>query len=716
MNAEELQNKVKASIKNEKLREYLLECLKNECELNSLNLPLFLIGKATQRFKKKIKACQQIEIDLPDNLIASADSYIILPKLETLRLKLAMLYADGLGSITEEKSSYDGIKYFTLKSLSINFNLKLKYFDLIIKLLEQIIADQPNKELVGAVDLLKLFVNEPIHHPNERDLQYINNLGSEANAIHIDKKKDILTIRKMFYSVIRELNKKLLFQYLLNQLLKIVKNQNNSPLIQFNTIFITKCFNEVEMEADDLNQVIGLVYRSLEHYNKINIKKYHAIFKQMLNQKNLIDHLIEFEENFKERIFQPIINDSVNHNLENKESNVKVSNSTELDFPLYFPVINNEKIQAKFVKSQQVFNKSLEKNITNNGNKVLENFKWFGLIGSTFHELTANAKAIVSDAKENLEEFAETSADRLTGLLKKNSETSYPEKNKKNDEIDLNALLMQVKAKLLPIKEKLESWNLTLNPSIDQHDSYSNQIDTSQFDLNQDLALVDRLDDSINEKYKSLIQQIVTEFEKIHTAIQERDYWFEKPEIAKSSLVHKIFFRGYFNSSYTIKKIKDSLGAIPIFTDINNFFFKKNFFALLSYGVVRWPWMNKTVFAYTWAEQFCLPEIINRTNNLKNNHDSKDVLKNVISLVEYFFPYKKSENIIQILDDFKKYIAIQLRQLDALEQKISDHLNEKINSMIASRNSSPTRFFENADLPSLYHKINMEQRIALTVY
>lgn len=637
MNDEELQNKIKTSIKNEKLRKYLLECLKNECEINSLNLPSFLIEKAAQRFKDKIKACQQIEIDLPDNLIPSSDSYIILPKLETLRLKLAMLYADSFGSeITEERSSYTGIKDFIFNILSISFNLKLKYFDLTIKLLEKAEADKAksyfNREVIGALDLLKKFVTEEKYIPNEADLKYISDLGRESNEVGI---------RKCFYGIIRELNKKLLFQDLLEQLLKIVKNQNNSPLIQFNIIFITNCLNDVTMEAADFNQIIGLVYRALEQHNRISLQKFHAVFKRVLNQKNLNDHLIKYEENFKEKTSGQIINDTIRYDLTDNEKNTVENNTQELDLTIYFPThINNEKIRDKFTESQHCSNEALEKNITHN-DVGLKN-KWFGLIGSKLHELKTNVKTKATDVKENLMEFVEKKTDEIKGFRRENSETLNQEENSKTDEMNLNASVIQAKEKLLSIKEKLDSWNLILHISNAQHHNYSNQINASQVNITQCLML-NEVDDSTNQEYKTLIQQIVTEFEKINTAIKEKNKWFSKPELGKSSLFHKIFRCGYFNSNFTNEKIKSHLGVRPNFLEINNFILKQGFWRLLSYGIVRWPWMNKNIFADTWAEQFCLPEIINQTNNLKNNHAAEDVLKKIISLAEDFFLIKKAK-------------------------------------------------------------------------
>ncbi len=118
MNEEELQNKIEASIKTETIREYLLDGLKNECKLNSLNLPPFITENASQRFETKIELCKQIEGDLSNPLISSSEYILLSGKLDTLRLKLAMLYANGKGSVITEEN-YNEIKAFIFKILSL---------------------------------------------------------------------------------------------------------------------------------------------------------------------------------------------------------------------------------------------------------------------------------------------------------------------------------------------------------------------------------------------------------------------------------------------------------------------------------------------------------------------------------------------------------------------------------------------------------------------
>ena len=684
------------NIKISTLQTQLLSQFNYESKLDNFlsSLPKKVVINSLQRFEKKLKGYQQIEKDLPDNLIPNEESHVILPKLNTLRLKLAILYAERLGNENiEEKNSYNEIKLFIFKILkTINFNLKLKYFDLSIKLLHKTIEDPSfNKEFIGVFDLLKLFVNERNYLPSEAGLQYISNLGSDANEEGI---------KKCFYGIIRELNKKILFENLLNKLLEIIKNQNNSPLMQFNIIFITECLNDVGLDANDLNQIVGLVYRALEHYNDLIImQKVSYFFNKMFSQKNLKDYLMEFEADFKEKTSGQIINYPERHDFSNNEKNTVWNNTQELDITNYFPMhLNNKKIQARFVEAQDHFNEILKNNLSTNDRLAYDHFKGrLAEISNKAFEIFANVKAIASDTKENLQEFAETSADRLTDILKKNYETSYQEENVQNDMNRSNSL-NQAKAKLLPIKEKLNTWNLILIFNVDEnYYNPPNQIKTNQFDLNQCLESVDNFSGAINEKFTRLIQQILDEFEKINTTLKKKDCWFAKSEIAKPSLFDQIFYRGYFNSDYTIKKIKSLLGNRAVYPDINNFILGRSFWSLLSYGIVRWPWKNKIVFARTWAEQFCIPEVIIQTDELKAkllNNSSDELLEKVIALSKVFLPYQ-SEVVVHILDEFKKFIGDQLGQLEALEQNIDALFDEKIN--FSSAHTS--RFFSAFNSP-----------------
>lgn len=353
MNEEEFQNIIKTSVEDEKLQHYLLNCLQCEYKLNALSAK-FLVDKASERFKNKIKTVQHIEKDLPDNLITLSDSYLLLAKLKNVRYNLVILYANALGNkITEKQNEYNKIKEFVFKLLSLNIKLKLKYFELAILLLNKSITDpNVNKTLMSLFDLLKLFINEPGVHPNKEDLRCATELIGEIDE------KDAKEIRKNFFGIIRELNKKLLFQTLFNQLLEILKQQIDSPVIHFITLFTNKCINDSHLDVDDMNQVINLVYHALEAYNYQAITSKKNIFNTLFTSKTLSDYLIEFKKDFKEKIFQSMENTL---NTQHQEKTYFIDDILQDDFKCYFPeCIDNEKIFTKLYEANRDCTKEKE--------------------------------------------------------------------------------------------------------------------------------------------------------------------------------------------------------------------------------------------------------------------------------------------------------------------------------------------------------------------
>jgi len=675
-----------AQIKNKKLREELLKSLKNEGVLDFLNLATFLTENASKRFKKKIENCQKIEKVFSN--IPSGDYHLLFEKLGTLIFQLATLYADDVGNeITEEKSNYKEIKDYIINILKFkNIQLKLQYFNITIELFKKNTANieadpQLNKEFTGALDLLKKFVTEENYIPNKEDLDYVSNFGRETNEVDI---------RKYFYGIIHNLDKKLLFRDLLNQLLEILKNQNKIPLMQFSSIFITMCLNDQKMDDEAFYQVIDLVCQVLKRYDEhVIMKNSFNDFKKIFNQKNLSDYLTEFEKDFQEKIPQAIIN-NLSQSARAKE-HYRVENILkELDFVIYFPVyINSKKIELNLSLAKVEFIQTLEKRIVTNDHSLFKYFReGLSKITSNSNKIVTNIKALASDAKENLEEFTEANVHRLTDLIRKKSDTLHLEESEKIYELTLNKSLIQAKEKLLSIKEKLNAWTSILNDS-EPHDNYYNQIDTGPIDLEPCLESIAALDVDINDKYSLLIPEILNIFEEIITNMKEKDYWFTEHEINKSSLAYKIFHRGYFNKDFSIKKINEKLGNSLSFDKINDFISTQNFWTLLFYGIVRWPWMNKIIFSRTWAEQLSLHEVITQTEELKKELPSSTSLKKIMDLLENFPSFKK-ETIIKILYDFKKNIVVKLTELEVLEKEI-DRLNETKNSL--SVFSSITQLF-----------------------
>lgn len=202
---------------------------------------------------------------------------------------------------------------------------------------------------------------------------------------------------------------------------------------------------------------------------------------------------------------------------------------------------------------------------------------------------------------------------------------------------------------------------------------------------------------NIDEKFTELIRRTLDELENINAMSKRKDYWLAKLESNKPNFLKKILIRGYFNIDFSIKKIKTKLGNTPSFNEISNFISKQSFWTLLfAFGIVCWPWMDKTAFAHCWAEQLCLPEIINETEKLKTLDDKEEFLEKIIILSKGYFLFK-NQSIFQILKDFKSYIVITFVRLESINQKIEESLNESnvpplstpINGLFGKMSSKP---------------------------
>lgn len=693
MNEEQLRTKINELIKTQTLREYLLNCLKKECELNNfLNLNSSLIYNAWHRLEKKIENCQQIEIDLPNELILRENTYLLLKKLDELRFQLAKLYAgDKADETIKKNSNYMETKKFILKLLDLLKHSKLKigltlnYFDLAIKLLEKIETgkEQSHKEFIGALDLLQKFVTEENYIPNDADLKLISDLGRQSNEADI---------RKSFYGIIYDLNKKLLFQDLLKQLLEIIENEKKSPLIQFSIIFIKKCLDDAQMDAGNLHQARHIMHSALVEYNK-KVKPI-IIFNKIV-RNNLID-LEKFEEALQEKISLSITDNLANQSSQKHESVRVALILKDFDFSTFFTTdVNNKKIKLKLDEAKVDYNQTFNKKITtdNSSSKIFK--EGWEKISSTLNNFITEGKAKSADAVENLGEIVVTRFKKFTSLNELESATSSSQEHEETEQIDLNNSL-QAKEKLALIKEQLTKWNSTLNDLVKLDINRHNQIDMGQIKKTED---IDAFEASINEKYRSLrlqIPQILDEFEKINTNIKEKAFWLAKSELNKPSLAYKIFHRGYFNIDFSIKKFEAKLGVTPSFDNINNFISKQSFWSLLfTYGIVRWPWLKNNL-ALTWAEQLCLPDVITQIKKLKENlsiNNNEDVVEKIILLLSAFPSYNKSQAVVEILNEFKKYIVAQLNQLERLELKINESLNKKTNLVEIPGKRNSASFF-----------------------
>lgn len=687
MDLEELQKLIQ-KIKNEKLRDYLLTNLSDESKLNFLSTTPPLIEKATQRFKNKIKVCEHIERDFPEELIPVGEAYLLSKKLDALRLSLARFNANKM----QTEDEYNQIKTFIFKFLNFqNFHIKLKVFDLTIKLLEEIFNSyELKKDFLDVLGLLKLLVIDP-HAFKSEHLKSINNLSGK------DVKKD-------FYGIVYELNKKLFFEELLNILLEkieTIKKNDNSLLMQFNYKFIICCIEDQKMDADDFYQLITLVFQSLKDYESVSKHLAFSNFKNIWPKKNLGNYLVEFEKEFKERMPQ------IKLELGKSKLDLKtIDKIQESDISIYFPhSIKNKILNGKFNETKSKILKENEQEKENTKGNVISNNFW-----ERVGDLSSKVDGLKTIATKNLKEIVGTTTEKIKEFKIKKSEDPSEE----NTNIVENAHKQSLMLELVDIKKNLNEWNLTLR----RYNEQCNNIDTVSIDL--DLSpefLINALRLNIEEEFNDLISQTIKEFEEINTKIKEKGYWQLKLESDKSNFSKKLLQRGYFSIDFSIKKIKAKLGETPSFSIITDFILQQGFWALLfSFGIVRWPWMDKVAFAHSWSEQLCLPEILSETEKLKTSECNEVYLKKVITLSEEFFPHK-NQAIVQSLTNFKSYIDITIVKLEAITKKIEENLSEN-NYATSSDNpvniGSPTkRLFDKKFITSNFDDSRADIRITL---
>lgn len=690
----ELIKKEIENIKIDTLRVQLLKYFERECKLDkALNLLPPQVITSLDRFEEKIKFYQQIEIDLPNKLILSGEESLLLKKFDTLRGKIAILCHDRENEITK---NYHETKNFILKILDLNINLKLNYFDLTIKILDKIADPRFNKKFMRAFYLLKSLVNESQF--SDEDLQYISSLGRETNE------EDI---RKYFYRIIYEIDKDLFFKILLKQFLKILENHHNSPLIQFNIIFVNLCLHASEMAAIDFYQLINIVCETLENSNEQVRTK--TRLEKIINPEKLVD-LSKFKKDLKEKLSAKIIDELVKPSLQEKKSYFLANILDGLDFVTYFPTcINNKKIKNKLYEAKFNYTKILEKKITSDYFRLKFFSEGLTKVGSKTYEFITNAGAKVSDVKENLKDFVENTTERLTDFIKKKSEASYLEENEESKKSDMKISLIEAKEKILLIKKKLDTSNL-FNINIDLNNSNHYNLAINQFNINQVLESIAEADNSINNEFTQMIQRLLEELNKIRATIKEKNPWFIKYESNEPSLFLKLFRRGYFNSNFTYKKIKTYLNNDLSFDRVNGFFLKQSFLGLLSYGIFCWPWENKIDFAKSWAEQFSFLDDINQIEQLENvftiEQDQEKILKKVKEISKKFWPYQN--DIASIIEKFRGIVIKILGQLEKFEEEINVRLLEKKRSLLPFSPNSTGFFNGNSGLESSDNKMEKE--------
>ncbi len=694
------------SLKTTSLRESFKNYFKNECTLNYfLNSQLVddVVFNALERCFYRVKGYQQIDKDLPDSLILKGEIYLIGSKLDELRLKLADLYADILGNNAPEeqdaKSIYVEIKDFFCavcqsNITEVSFSNKLIIFDLLLNLLAKkndVTLEKFHKEFTPLFIFIQLLIIE------QKNLviflEYLSNLGGESNEVNSYSIEIILAIKKGFYSIIRVLDKdkKIIDKHLLKKLINPVNKQYNDSLKKFIIIFIDKCLNDVGMTHSDFELVIGLVYSALKKSNNKPLKimqnsEFFNKFKQVVGKKSLNDPLKEFEETFEELSQQTISSEILN--FTSPEESLSINTERDKFIANYFPAENNIK-QAKVKRN---FHQSLDAwNLTNGVEKKLsinyltKNVEKFKLINTLNSETLGKVKENIIRASENLSGIFFSAAEKFK--IKNDLNALNEVKTIKNPPEGENIKLNQLKVKLSDFLEKLKVLENKISPFIADisvvEKLHINEIEINLFDLknNNIKKTVDKYIEYFKNNYPNHIQELLKHL--ISKEIKKEDDWFDINN--KATLTEKLFNRGYLSANAVIKKLKSKLDENMDFNKYRKFFEEKGFWGLLNYGIIRWPWVSKEIFSIKWAEQLCLPAILELKEQLLNFQliSEEDSLEKILILSKYV----NLDNIIsfhQQLMKFRQNIIRSKSEIVALVEKI-DKLTEQAKEVNSSK-------------------------------
>ena len=692
------------SLKTTSLKEAFENYFKNECVLNNfLNNQLVddVVFNALERCLYRVKGYQKIDTDLPDSFILEEDACFIRPKLDELRLKLADLYADILDNNTSKeldaKNSYIDIKNFfdnVYKSdiSKVSFSNKLIIFDILLNLLAKkndVTLEKFHKEFTPLFIFIKSLITK------QKNLvillEYLSNLGSEFNEVNSYSDENILAIKKYFYSIVRSLDKdkKIIDQHLLKVLTKLVKEQSNDPLKKFSIIFIEKCLNDVGMTHSDFNFVIGLVYSALKKSNSKPLKivqnsEFFNKFKQVVGKKSFNDPLKEFEETFKELSKQTISSEILNF-TSTKES-FPIRTERDKFIANYFPAeesIKQAKVKENFRRSLEVLNltNKIEEKLPIN--YLTKNIGKFKLINTLNSETLGKLKENIISASENLSDIFFSAAENFKVKNDLNNLSKIKDINQVSEEAKIN--VNSLKLKLSDFIEKLKNLEnkitlfVTNISVIDELNMSGTEFSPTSLENGKDIEKnIDEHVKSFKDNYFNLSQELLNLL--IGEEIKKENDWFDGNN--KSSLTERLFNRGYLSGNLVIKKIKSKLDENMNFNKYKGFFERESFWDLLNYGIIRWPWSNKEIFAIKWAEQLCLPMVLDLKEQLLNFElmSEEDSLEKILSLPKYVNP-DKILLFHQQLMRFRQKIIAYKSKIEVLDKEI-DKLAEQAKEVI----------------------------------
>ena len=590
----------------------------------------------------KAKGYKKIELDFPDTLITSDEELSL--KLELVRKNLAKHYALFLGEFFSVKANetealivYEDVKIFLHKTINRfssfkEINVKILNFLAIFFEKNEIIFSicsfkKSLKDLFGFIEYL---VNE------KRGLQTIacvekltilENLELFSNKISAE-------INKSAYKIIYEMDALILYKSLLLQISLLTKSIFNGDFIlkEFIVAFIEKFSDFSYPSKDDFDSIILLLYIVLEDKARksmvgtsniwINTLGY-EIKEKLIGETEIGLQLLKFINSYEQktsdklaakvRQFKNIDPVKVNPFLKIEEI------APEVIYRVFLENINRSTVSVK-----QAFFLTLKKNDyislypIEHYDETIAGIKnpLEKAIGFYKKKFIDAAKGIATKSFELIKNFESNVPSEKIELASSNEVS-------KNEGIvsvaHMKESLSKINAELKIFKSNLKSLCFGIN--IIYHPAHTN-FEKEKY-LKCPLAIntlveIEKLKkevgdflkkNSLNKFSEKLINNILV--------LNKRISWFDS-EAKPLRFFKQLFKRGYFSKDkIKFAKLKNRLDTKINFDAEIIFFKSQSFFSLLSYGVIRWPWLNKIFFATDWAEQLVFSKAIDQINEKK---------------------------------------------------------------------------------------------------
>ncbi|MES2142068.1 MAG: hypothetical protein V4471_04185 [Pseudomonadota bacterium] len=590
----------------------------------------------------KAKSYKKIELDFPDTLITSDEELSL--KLELVRKNLAKRYALFLGEFFSVKANelealivYEDVKIFLHKiinrfALAREINVKILNFLAIFFEKNEIIFSicSFKKALKDFFGFIEYLVDEKCGLQTIACVEKLNileNLEFFSNKIPAE-------INKSAYKIIYEMDVLLLYKSLLLQIRLLTKSIFSGDLIlkEFIAAFIDQFSDLSCLNKDDFDSIILLLYLVLEDKARKPIVGTSSIWintlgseikEKLIGETEIGLQLLEFRKSYEQKTpdkfaakvkqFKDI--DPVKVNLFLKIEEI----APEVICRLFLENINRSTVSVK-----QAFFLTLKK-MDYISLRPIEHYD------ETIAEMKNPLEKGIGFYKKKFIDAAKGIATKSLELIK-NFESNVPSEKielapsnevSKNEGIvsaaHMKENLNKINEELQIFKSNLKSLCFGINiiyPPV--HTNFEKEKDLKYPLAINILAEIEKLKKEVGEFLK---KNSLNKFsEKLINNIlflNKRISWFDS-EAKPLHFVKQLFRRGYFSKDkIRFAKLKNRLDTKIDFDAEISFFKNQSFFSLLSYGVIRWPWLNKTFFAADWAEQLVFLKAIDQINEKK---------------------------------------------------------------------------------------------------